>query len=130
MEQQDAREARYHDLPEGTGEADPAAYETASGEDIVSFSKGMFRYWTEAPFAAPFRRMLTVEQYRSPTMAGHHRQYLAAGPMGYVTDLFRGLVLSDPDRRAAAFLGPLFLLCSVYDGVEDKATGRPCWVNI
>lgn len=120
MEQQDAREARDHDLPEGTMEAGPVAYETATVEDIVSFSRAMFRYWTEDPFAAPFRRMLNVEQYRSPRMAGLYRQYLAAGPMGYVADLFRGLGLSDPDRRAAAFYGPMFLLYSVYDGAEDK----------
>ncbi len=121
MEQQDAREARDHDLPQGTAETDAAAYEAATVEDIVSFSRSMFRYWTEDPFAAPFRRMLNVEQYRSPRMAGLYRQYLAAGPMGYVADLFRGLGLSDPDRRAASFYGPMFLLCSVYDGAEDKA---------
>ena len=121
MEQQDAREAHDHDLPQGTAETDAAAYEAATVEDVVSFSRSMFRYWTEDPFAAPFRRMLNVEQYRSPVMAGLYRQYLAAGPMGYVADLFRGLGLSDPDRRAAAFYGPMFLLCSVYDGAEDKA---------
>ena len=121
MEQQDAQEAQDHDLPQGTVETDAAAYETATVADIVSFSRSMFRYWTEDPFAAPFRRMLTVEQYRSPAMAGLYRQYLAAGPMGYVADLFRGLGLSDPDRRAAAFYGPMFLLYSVYDGAEDRA---------
>ena len=121
MEQQDAQEAQDHDLPQGTVETDAAAYETATVADIVSFSRSMFRYWTEDPFAAPFRRMLTVEQHRSPAMADLYRQYLAAGPMGYVADLFRGLGLSDPDRRAAAFYGPMFLLCSVYDGAEDKA---------
>ena len=121
MEQQDAQEARGHDLPEGTMEADPAAYQTVSVGDMVSFSKVMFRYWTEDPFAAPFRRMLNVEQYRSPRMAGLFRQYLAAGPMGYVADLFRSLGFSAPERQAAAFYGPMFLLYSVYDGAEDKA---------
>ena len=121
MEQQDSQEAQDHDLPQGTVEAEPTAYETAAVADIVSFSKAMFRYWTEDPFAAPFRRMLTVEQYHSPEMAALYRQYLAAGPMGYVADLFRSLGLSDPERRAAAFYGPMFLLYSVYDGAEDKA---------
>ena len=121
MERGDADQARSHDLPEGTPEADGAAYETASAADVVAFSKAMFRYWTEDPFAAPFRRMLTLEQYRSPEMAALFRQYLAAGPMGYVADLFRARGLSDPDRRAAAFYGPMFLLYSVYDGAENKA---------
>ena len=120
MERGDADQARSHDLPEGTPEADGAAYETASAADVVAFSKAMFRYWTEDPFAAPFRRMLTLEQYRSPEMAALFQQYLAAGPMGYVADLFRARGLSDPERRAAAFYGPMFLLYSVYDGAEDK----------
>ena len=121
MEQQDAQEARDHDLPEGTVETDVAAYEAASVADIVEFSKAMFRYWTEDPFAAPFRRMLTLEQYLSPEMASLYQQYLAAGPMGYVADLFRSLGVPDPERRAASFYGPMFLLYSVYDGAEDKA---------
>lgn len=121
MERQDGEQARDHDLPEGTAEADGSAYETATVEDIVSFSKAMFRYWTEDPFAAPFRRMLTVEQYRSAEMGRLYGQYLSAGPLGYVADLFRALGLSDPERRAAAFYGPMFLLYSVYDGAENKA---------
>ena len=120
MERQDAREARDHDLPEGPAETDGPAYEQATAEDIVAFSKAMFRYWTEDPFAAPFRRMLTVEQYHSPEMARLYQQYLAAGPMGYVADLFRSLGIPDPERRAAAFYGPMFLLYSVWDGAEDK----------
>jgi len=120
MERQDAQEARDHDLPEDRLEADAAAYEAASPADIVAFSKAMFRYWTEDPFAAPFRRMLTVEQFHSPEMARLYQQYLAAGPMGYVADLFRGLGFREGDRRAAEFYGPMFLLYSVYDGAEDK----------
>jgi hypothetical protein len=65
--------------------------------------------------------MLTLEQYGSPRMAALFRQYLGAGPLGYVADLFCSLGLSDPQRRAAAFYGPMFLLYSVYDGAEDKA---------
>ena len=121
MEQRDGEQARTHDLPEGTVEADAAAYEAATPTEVIAFSKAMFRYWTEDPFAAPFRRMLTLEQYLSPEMGRLYQQYLAAGPMGYVADLFRGLGLPDAERRAAAFYGPMFLLYSVYDGAEDKA---------
>ena len=120
MEQRDGEQARAHDLPEGAPDADGPAYEAAAAADIVAFSKAMFRYWTEDPFAAPFRRMLTLEQYQDPEMGQLYQQYLAAGPMGYVADLFRARGLSDPERRAAAFYGPMFLLYSVYDGATDK----------
>ena len=121
MEARDGEQARDHELPEGAVETDQGAYEAATLGHIVSFSRAMFRYWTEDPFAAPFRRMLTLEQYLSSEMGRLYQQYLAAGPMGYVADLFRGLGLPDADRRAAAFYGPMFLLYSVYDGAEDKA---------
>lgn len=120
MEARDAQEARDHDLPEGPAETDGTAYAAASPDDIIEFSKAMFRYWTEDPFAAPFRRMLTLEQYRSPEMGRLYQQYLAGGPLGYAADLFRALGIPDPQRRAAAFYGPMFLLYSVYDGAEDK----------
>ncbi len=120
MEQRDGEQARTHDLPEGTVEADAAAYEAAAPAEVIAFSKAMFRYWTEDPFAAPFRRMLTLEQYQNPEMGRLYQQYLAAGPLGYVADLFRARGLNDPEHRAAAFYGPMFLLFSVYDGAEDK----------
>ena len=121
MEQRDGEQARDHALPEGTAKADEAAYEAATVGHIVSFSRAMFRYWTEDPFAAPFRRMLTLEQYTTPEMGQLYQQYLGAGPMGYVADLFAARGLADPARRAAVFYGPMFLLYSVYDGAEDKA---------
>ena len=120
MEQRDGEQARDHALPEGTAKADEAAYEAATMAHIVSFSRAMFRYWTEDPFAAPFRRMLTLEQYTTPEMGQLYQQYLAAGPMGYVADLFAARGLTDSARRAAVFYGPMFLLYSVYDGAADK----------
>ncbi len=120
MEQRDGEQAQAHDLPEGTAETDKAAYEAATVSHIVSFSRAMFRYWTEDPFAGPFRRMLTLEQYTTPEMGQLYQQYLGAGPMGYVADLFAARGLTDPARRAAAFYGPMFLLYSVYDGATDK----------
>ena len=120
MAQRDGEQAQAHDLPEGTAETDKAAYEAATVSHIVSFSRDMFRYWTEDPFAGPFRRMLTLEQYATPEMGRLYQQYLAAGPMGYVADLFAARGLTDPARRAAVFYGPMFLLYSVYDGATDK----------
>lgn len=120
MEQRDREQARGHDLPEETREQDEAAYEQTSLADLAAFSRAMFRYWTEDPFAASFRRMLTLEQYRSEKMGRLYQQYLAAGPMGYVADLFRSLGIPDPDRWAASLYGPMFLLYSVYDGAQDK----------
>ena len=121
MEQRDGEQARDHALPEGTPEETGDAYGAASLGDIVGFSKAMFRYWTEDPFASRFRRMLTLEQFRDPEMGALYQQYLAAGPLGYMADLFSAMHLPKPKEEAAAFYAPMFLLYSVYDGAEDKA---------
>ena len=115
MEQRDAENAAACSLPEGTAEAMPEAYAQASTEDLITFSKRQFRYWTEDDFASAFRKMLTVEQYRSPEMNGLYHQYLGAGPLNYVADLLGS------QSEALAFYGPMYLLYGVYDASEDKA---------
>ena len=120
MERQDREQAAAHSLPEQPPEEDEAAYRAATVDSVLSFSRAMFRYWTEDNFAVSFRRMLTLEQFHDPEMQKLYQQYLASGPLDYVAGLFAGLGLPDPRREAAAFYGPMFLLYSVYDGAEDK----------
>ena len=121
MERRDAEQAQAYRLPEGTAEETPDAYGAFSPAQIPLFGKAMFRYWTQDGFAARFRRMLTLEQYRSPEMGQLYQQYLAAGPMGYLADLFAGLGVPQPKAEAAKLYAPMFLLYSVYDAAEDKA---------
>ena len=118
MEQRDAELARENRLPEGTAEEGDACG-PASPADIAAFSKAMFRYWVRDEFASRFRRLLILEQFRDPEMGSLYQQYLGAGPLGYLTDLFAALGLSCPREAAAEFYGPMVLLWSVYDGAED-----------
>ena len=120
MEQRDARQAQAYELPKGTAEEMPEAYGAFSPAQIPLFGKAMFRYWTQDGFAARFRRMLTLEQYRSPEMGQLYQQYLAAGPLNYLTDLFSGLGVQGAKAEAVRLYAPLFLLYSVYDAAEDK----------
>jgi len=113
MEQQDAENAAACSVPEGTAEEMPQAYEQSAIEDLIAFSRCQFRYWTEDPFASSFRKMLTVEQYRSPRMNALYHQYLGSGPLQYVADLLGS------SEEALAFYGPMHLLYSVYDDAED-----------
>ena len=116
MERRDGERATACSLPEGTAEDMPEAYEQPSIEDLIAFSKQQFRYWTEDEFASSFRKMLTVEQYRSEEMSGLYQQYLGAGPLKYVADLLGS------QAEALAFYGPMYLLYSVYDNADDKAS--------
>ena len=114
MERQDQEHASACSLPEGTAEDMPEAYAEPSVQALVTFSREQFRYWTEDVFAASFRKMLTVEQYRSKEMNRLYHQYLGAGPLGYVADLLGS------QAEALLFYGPMFLLYSVYDDADDK----------
>ena len=116
MEQRDQQNAISCSLPEGTAEAMPEAYKQATAEELIVFSRQQFRCWTEDAFAASFRKMLTVEQYRSEEMNALYHQYLGSGPLKYVADL-----LGSP-AEALSFYGPMHLLYSVYDDAEDKAS--------
>ena len=55
-------------------------------------------------------------------MARLYRDYLAAGPVGYMAAIFRKMTDNDGDAMQLAldFYGPTFLLYSVYDGAGDK----------
>ncbi len=121
MERRDAEQADAHDLPEGTREETEDAYRGATLDDMVDFGKTMFRYWTEDEFASQFRKMLTLEQFRGAEMGALYQQYLGSGPLGYMTDLLATAGVPQPRREAARFYAPMFLLCSVYDGAEDRA---------
>ena len=120
MEQNDANQATEHDMPETSLSESEDKYKNASIDDTVEFAKSMFRYWTQNDFASQFRKMLTLEQFRSEEMKNLYQQYLGSGPLNYMTDLFSSAGLSHPWEKAAEFYAPMFLLYSVYDGAQDK----------
>jgi len=124
MERRDAEQADANGVPAGTAAEMEDTYRRAEIDHIVAFGKAMFRYWTEDDFASQFRKMLTLEQFRSAEMSALYQQYLASGPLGYLTDLFAALGLPEPRRAAAGFYAPMFLLYSVSDASEDKAAVR------
>ena len=125
MEARDLEQARAYKLPEEALQEAPEAYTALSLDDVGAFSKAMFRYWTEDPFASVFRRMLTLEQYRDGEMGKLWQQYLASGPLGYLEDLFVSLEIPRPKEAAAEFYAPMLLCYSLYDAAEDpKAVTR------
>ena len=120
MEDMDLQQAKKFDLPEKAPEEDSSAYARASVQRLAEFSKAQYRYWTENEFASLFRRMLTLEQFRSREMQALYQNYLASGPVRYVEEILRCNGFSAPGERAAAFFGTMFLCFSLYDSAEDK----------
>ena len=124
MEQQDGEQARENEVPEESIEKTPEEYQNVSFDDFVEYSKSMFEYWTEDDFASSFRKMLTIEQFRSEEMQKLYQQYLVSGPTGYVKDLFQNMKIKDPEENAVKFYANMFFYYSMYDGAADKAKAK------
>ena len=124
MEQQDGEQARENEVPEESIEKTPEEYQNVSFDDFVEYSKSMFEYWTEDDFASSFRKMLTIEQFRSEEMQNLYQQYLVSGPAGYVKDLFQNMKIKDPEENAVKFYANMFFYYSMYDGAADKTQAK------
>ena len=124
MEQQDSEQVRENEVPEESIEKTPEEYQNVSFDDFVEYSKSMFEYWTEDDFASSFRKMLTIEQFRSEGMQKLYQQYLVSGPAGYVKDLFKNMKIKDPEENAVKFYANMFFYYNVYDGAADKAKAK------
>ena len=124
MEQQDGERARENEVPEESIEKTPEEYQNVSLDDFVEYSKSMFEYWTEDDFASSFRKMLTIEQFRSEEMQKLYQQYLVSGPTEYVQDLFKNMKIINPEENAVKFYANMFFYYSVYDGATDKTKAK------
>ena len=129
MEQQDGEQAVEYDMPEEEKEKMPEQYENVSLDNLVEYSKSMFEYWTEDDFASSFRKMLTIEQFRSEEMQNLYQQYLVAGPASYVKDLFESIGIENAKDKAAGFYAVMYFYYSMYDGAEDKQNVKDEFVS-
>ncbi len=120
QEEEPSGGAEFSDAREGepSGSAESPA---VTPRQLTEYAQRMVRYWTRDEFAADFRRMLTLEQYRDPEMARMLRQYLTIGPMEYTALLLENMGVSHARERAAALCGGMYMLICAGDGAEDAA---------
>ena len=126
----DAETARWKEnigIPSGTLETLAQAYGQTPVAAMVDRGEQFFRYWTEDAFAAAFRRLLTLEQYRDAAMSGLYHRYLIQGVLAYHAALFAVMIREgyfrqgDPAQAALAFYGPIFMLMNAADHTADHA---------
>lgn len=113
-------------MPEDDFDQMPQPFRNTTVEGVMAYMKAQFSYWTEDETACNFRRMLTLEQYRNPEMANLYQKVLASGPVNYIEDLFREMMLSgtwlegSPRQMAVEFFAPFYLLLSMSDAASGK----------
>lgn len=122
MNQMDRERSQEYKMPEGEMEEVIEGYKNIALEKIKQYTKVQFLHWTEEEFSSCFRKMLTLEQYRSPEMSKLYQKYLAKGPLQYMETIFSGIVNNSEEAKQLAinFYGPIFLLYCIYDGSENK----------
>lgn len=130
MIERDTERARQFDVPEAEYAAAPETYRAVSAQSLNDFTLAQLDFWTQDTFAAPFRRMLVLEQYRSEEMAALYNNCLVAGPSNYTADIFRAMMDAgqlrpgDAALLAMEYCAPLFWLIGAVDHRLDAAAAR------
>lgn len=110
MEDADARHAETAGVPAEDPRTcgDPSSSQQPSDGGLVpggnaaplfsafcTFTLDMFSYWATDPIAAPFRRMIEIDRFRTPRMERLHRQHLGAGPLSYTRGCLMSMGMDD-----------------------------------
>lgn len=106
--------------------ADAAVFAEASGEELVKTGLGLFRFFLHDDTAQKFRKMMTVEQFRDPGLAGLLTRQYADDPLAYQSAMFAFLghagVLRqrDPQVMALQFYAPIHMLLTMCDRQPER----------
>lgn len=86
----------------------------------------IFDYSLHDETIARFRRMMTIEQFRSPELAELYTERYVARVVAYHAGIFRSLIASgeiraeDPDALALMYVAPIVALIGVCDRQPEK----------
>ena len=126
MEENDRSGAERFSLPVGIFDEMPESYRNTAIEQLVGFTMAQFIYWTEDPFASRFRRMITLEQFRSPELAALYSRRYVGRVLDYHAGIFRALIAAgeicpeDPDTLAMLYVAPVVTLLGVCDRQPER----------
>ena len=122
MEEMDFERAVEYEMPEEAACDAADKYKNMPLDKIKKYAIAQFRHWTEEELSSLFRKMLTVEQYRSREMLAMYHQYLGNGPLDYMKDIFEGMAENEleAEQLAIEFYAPMYMLYGIYDNAEDK----------
>lgn len=129
MVELDAERANEDSVPEKKYEDDAESYKNTDAHDLCEFVNNQFVFWTEDDFARDFRRMITLEQHKSPERMKLYQDVICAGPVEYTKDLMTEMLRSGRLNKEAESFGaynlalmlfaPLSLMIQMADGGTD-----------
>jgi len=110
----DAQRAQCDRVPEKPLAEDGESYPKTQLSDLLQFQLHQFAFWTGDPFAVAFRRMVTLEQYKSPGMMQLYQQIIAGGPVQYSADIIQAAMDAGKLKPEAKSLGAHALAFSLF----------------
>lgn len=113
-------------LPEGDLDQTARAYATGGSAVLKEISTTIFRFYIRDERASQFRRMLTIEKYKSGAIAKIYRDTFIDAIINYQTPLFAKMVEQgymrpvDPHMMAIHFFAPVFMFLGKYDTLRQQ----------
>lgn len=107
-------------------EKDKRLFSGIGEEALADMSKNLFLYFLHDEFARDFRKMLTLEQYKSETLAALYTKQYVNDPMVYQSMLFtllgetNTLMAGNTEVMALQFYAPLYLLLTLCDRHPER----------
>lgn len=105
---------------------DFALFSHISEDMLVEKVRQIFLYSLHDQTVSQFRRMMTLEQFRSPELAELYSRRYVDRMIDYHADIFRTLIslgilrAEDPDTLALQYVSPVITLLSVYDRQPER----------
>lgn len=129
MVELDAERANEDAVPEKKYDEDAESYRNTDAHDLCEFVNNQFVFWTENEFARDFRRLITLEQYKSAERRKLYQDVIVAGPVEYTRDLMQEMIRAGKLKKKAEEFGaynlavqlfaPLSLMIQMSDGGAD-----------
>lgn len=100
-------------------------YTSLTMDDLIMLSKQLLLFYLTDPFAAEFRRMLTIEQYNDSEISGIYKKIFLEYSIAYQTVVFKQLSdcgyfkKKDPKTMAVNFYAPIFYIITRFDGDDE-----------
>ena len=121
--------ARRFGVPLGDPKDAVPVYETITLEQLGAAAAGFLDAWLHDPGIVAARRVLTLEQYRTPEAARLLRELTVERPLAFQAAVFAELIRkgtfcpADPEALALAFWGPILAILAAAEepGSEPEA---------
>ncbi len=120
--QLDIERSQKTGVPEKEFSEIPESFSKVLPENLKEYM--LAQYWSEDEIACNFRKMLSLEQYKTLEMSNLYQKVLTNGPLDYIENLLREMIkeniICSPEQMAVELYAPFYLLLSISDATPQK----------